>query len=418
MQAKVPVIALSTTRDGKLSPITRAFSNFLPALPSRFRFTTEFQLLLACCSIAPVSREPRRAEAIASLCNAAIHWDAFTSLVRRHQVPGLVHAALCPHGPASLPDRVRRSLKKQKLRLCGRALRHAAELVRLNTAFAEQGIDVIPLKGVGLSLRLFGDPGMRRLQDMDLLVKPEDLGRGAQLLAAHGYRCIFPDFPATPKMKEKMLAQDHHQAYWHDRLQILVELHWRIDQWTPGDVLELWNHCQKTEWMGTTIQQLDDDALLLFLCSHGAGHKWSCLKWLSDVAALMARQRTTTWDSLLDLAARFDLERALAQTALLLHWLYGTRPAEPLSALIRKERSSRDLARKAVQVMLLNETQLLASERFGQLKYLRYTLRLRRRLPFHDYMRQLWISSSYLRPLIWLKRHCRQSKELTGVNRH
>jgi hypothetical protein len=393
----------------RLEEESGSFPNSLPALPSRFRFTPEFQLLLACCSTAPALQEQSWAETIASLCGATIDWGGFTSLVDRHQVPGLVYAALCRHGAGSVPDRVRQRLKKRKIQVCGRALRHAAELVRLNTAFAKQGIDVIPLKGVGLSVRLFGDPGMRHVRDMDLMVKPEELEQSAQLLAANGYQCMFPDFQATQKMEKRMRAQDHHQAYWHDRLKVLVELHWRIDQWTPENVSELWSHCEKIDWTGTTIKQLDNNALLLFLCSHGAGHKWSCLKWLSDVAALMAQERTATWDSLLDLAVRFDLERALAQTSLLLHWLYGTRLPEPLLALIRKERPSRDLACRALQVMLMDETHVLASERLGQLKYFPYTLRLRRRLPFYVYMRQLWISSSYLRPLIWLKRRHRKA---------
>jgi len=166
----------------------------------------------------------------------------------------------------------------------------------------------------------------------------------------------------------------------------------------------------------------------LFLCSHGAGHKWSCIKWLSDIVVLMTQKRSSNWDRLLDMAVRFDLERALAQTGILMHWLYGIRLAEPLCELIQRERPSHDLACEALRVTLMNERDLLASESFGQLKYLRYTLRLRRHLSFPVYLRQVLISSNYLeffppdrllwlhyplRPLIRLKRHYSRQRSLS-----
>jgi Uncharacterised nucleotidyltransferase len=397
-------------------------------LPAHFRFTQEFQLLLACSSIASNSQERTPAETIVSLGAATINWRAFISLVDRHQVSGLVYAALCRHGAEFVPDSVMEKLKKRKIQVCARALRHAAELARLSAAFAEKGIDAISLKGAGLSHRLFGDAGMRHVRDIDLMVRPEDLGRSGHLLKASGYRCIFPDFDLTPGIEKRILRQDHHHTYWHDRLEVMVELHWRIDHWTPENVSELWQYCETTGWMGTTLQQLDSDALLLFLCSHGAGHRWSCIKWLSDVVALVTRSRNSNWDRLIAMAVRFDLERALAQTAMLMHWLYGIQLAEPLCGLIEKERSTQYLAGKALRVTLMNGRDLLASESFGQLKYLRYTLRLREHLSFPVYLKQVLISSNYLiefcppdrlfwlhyplRPLIWLKRHYSRQRSL------
>jgi len=425
--------SLATLSDFSRSPLRsgQALTHSLPPLPARFRFTPEFQLLAACSVIAPGSTDQSHTEAILSRCAKVVDWNAFLLLVDRHSVPGPVYSALCRHGVGHWPDGIREKLKRKKIQSCGRALVYAAELVRLIQAFAAEGIEVLSLKGAALSVHLFGDPGMRHVRDLDLMVQPEDLTHSDQLLNASGYQCIFPDFAPTQKMENRILLQDHHRTYWHDGLQVMVELHWRIEHWTSENVAELWQHCHGTDWMGTTIRQLDDDALLLLLCSHGAGHKWSHLKWLSDVALLMTQERSASWDALLEMASRFDLLRALAQATLLVHWLYGTWSrtpvltlsclAEPLCELIEQERTSSDLASQALRVMLMDNRNLLASESLGQLKYLRYTLRLRTRMPVAVYMRQVLISSSYfkdfsapdwlfwlhypLRPLIWIKRH-------------
>jgi Uncharacterised nucleotidyltransferase len=405
------------------------FPDSVPALPARFPLTPEFRLLVACSAAQRASRENPSTSTIASLCGSKINWDAFVTLVDRHLMHGPTYAALCEHGADCFPDHIKQRLKRRKLQVCGEALRHAAELARLNRAFAGHAIDVISLKGVALSLRLFGDVAMRHVRDIDLMVKPEELGRSDELLKACGYKCTFPDFKLTPKTEKKMLSQDHDRTYVHEQLHMMVELHWRIDRWTAESISELWQNSTKMDRLGTTTRELDDAALLLYLCSHGAGHKWGCLKWLNDVAALLQQKSLasdcrSTWSGILEMAARFDLKRALAQTALLLHWLYGTSLPQALRQLIKTDPLAINLACQALQVMLMDEQHLHASEHLGQWKYLRYTVQLRRHLPFHVHLGQVLISSSYfnefsipdrlfwlhypLRPLIWLTRRYRE----------
>jgi Uncharacterised nucleotidyltransferase len=397
-------------------------SDSLPFLPARYRFTPEFQLLLACCST------PRsHSQTIASLCLEGIDWGAFTSLVTRHQVTALAYAGLCNSAAEHVPGPIRENLKQRTLSVRANALHHAAELVRLSRAFAEKGIEVISLKGTTLSLRLFGDPAMRHVQDIDLMVKASALDHADTVFKARGYRRIFPEAELTPKMRQRMLLQDHHFTYNHDELRLAVELHWGLDLWSSANVSELWDHCKQTNWMGATFRALDDDALLLMLCSHGAGHRWSRLKWLSDVAPLLEQERAGKWDEFLRMAARLDLEIALAQAVLLTHWLFGTHLPGPLRALAMKEKSSADLACQALRMMLADRKRLAAQERYGVLTSLRYALRLRRNLPLHVCMRKVWISSAYfsdfplpdrmfwlyypLRPWLWLRNQYAKARD-------
>lgn len=355
----------------------------LPAFPERFRLTTEFRLLLACSWFVPQSLEQAQAEKITSLCRECVDWNAFVSLVNRHRVPALVYANLCKHAGERLPGDIREKLKERSSQARKQALHCAVELVRLIKMFVEHGIGVIPLKGPLLSLRLFGDPGTRHARDIDLMIRPEDLDRIDKLLASEGYRCIFPGFELSAQQLSYLMTGIHHFEYVHGGHGLTLELHWRSFLWTPEQASGLWNNCLSVDWMGVRVNCPDDDALLLYLCDHGAGHKWFRIKWLSDVAMMLSQDRPDGWDNLLAMADRLDLRRTLAQTALLVHWLYEITLPGPLQRLIELEEVAVKLGITAISAMLASsEDHLTAGRRFGNMRRAWYFLRLKPSLPY------------------------------------
>jgi hypothetical protein len=380
--------------------------------------TPEFRLLLASTWIAPATQDQAQAERIVAACHEGIDWDEFLSLVDRHRVL-VPYDALRRLVGDRLPDRAYEQLKSRKAEACRQALRHAAELVRLHRAFGAQGIAMIPLKGVMLSVQLFGDPAMRTTRDLDLLVRTECLDDAGQILSDEGYRRTYPDFELTPKRKQWILAHGLHFSYDHDQRRQLVELHWRFPLWKTEHVAELWNHCQAKTWMGTSFLNLKDDALLLFLCDHGAKHRWRRIKWLGDVAGLLARERSFSWENLLALADRFDLSRPLAQAGMLIRWLYGISLPEPLVELVMRQKPASHLASEAVEAILLSEEGQFALK--TRLKAGVSPGRLRERLPCSVSLGSCLISTDEfkecplpdglfwlyfpLRPLLWFYHH-------------
>lgn len=388
----------------------------LPSIPGHFRLSPEFRLLTACSWVAPSSSAQDQAEKIVSLRDECTDWGAFTALVNRHEVSALVYASLRKHAVNLFPDNVREKLKERSEQVRRQALLHAAELVRLIRKFAGHGIEVLPLKGMMLSLQLFGDPGMRHSRDMDLMVKLEDLDRSDRLLEAEGYRRIFPGAGMTARQRRYLISEGCHYGYQHERLGLHLELHWRCDLWTPELSEELWSGCRQVDWMGVRIKCPAEDALLLFLCDHGARHKWMRLKWLGDVAMLLS-QRPAECDDLLTIARRLDLTLILAQTALLTHWLYGIPLSEPLRNLIIREKSAFALATEALDAML-------GADRYrflNGLRDMRYNARLKTTLSRYTALKRLRISPTDfeefplpdslfwlyypLRPILWIKRH-------------
>jgi hypothetical protein len=389
----------------------------LPPLPSRLRLSSEFRLLLASSWIAPARFVQHQAEQIEAACRESIDWDVFLALVARHRVLVLHDVLRRVLGPR-LPDRIYDRLQARRMETCRTSLSHAAELIRCNQAFRAQGIDVLPMKGIMLSLQLYGDPAMRPARDLDLLVRPECLDAGDQILRKLGYR-FFPYFELTPKRKKWILENGIHYCYRHDDHRQLIELHWRLPQWRTEHIAELWSHCQPANWLGASYLNMSDDALLLYLSDHGAQHRWTRIKWLNDVASMLAQDRDFSWENALALAERFDLSLGLAQTGMLVHWLYGFPLPAPLNELAAKETRSVRLATQALDTMQLSERGQFSP--LATAKRLVYSTRIRKRLIHQnsivsgllptDVFNTLSLPDSLfwlyfpLRPLLWFYRH-------------
>jgi hypothetical protein len=324
--------------------------------------TPEFQLLAACSWLAPAPLSSFQAGQIQQATARLTNWQAFLELVSRHRVAAPVATNLRRHAPRVMPDEWRLALAKQELRACEGALRHAGELARLGRVLSQNGIAVLPLKGALLSLRLFGDIGMRDVRDIDLLVQPVDLWRADQLLRDAGYVCTYPNFALTPHMRDAALRVAHHFTYAQNTTGLLVELHWRLNHWTADLMTQLWEQCGQRQWMGTQWKDLTTEQLLALLCDHGARHKWSSIKWLADISGLLARTPAEGWQSVLAVASQFDVERSLAQAALLSRWLFSIPLPPPLSELIARERAASRLAATAALSMLSANPHLIHSK--------------------------------------------------------
>jgi len=317
------------------------------------------------------------------LCRGGIDWDGFLALVRRHAVPALAYATLGRYAGDAVPQAVLESLRARNSESRLQALFQAAELVRLIKLFDGQGIDVIPLKGVFLSHQIYSDMGMRSSADLDILVNTEHVDRAEQILAAEGYNCDCKGIELTVRQKQHVRTHIHHFDLVHSNSGLHVELHWNFGPWLPGQLAAILSHTTRREWQGVSFNCLDDDATLLLLCDHGARQEWLKLKWLGDVACLLLSERSTGWETLLALAHKVDLQRILAHSALLVHWIYGVPLPVELRALIRREHQVKSLSEGAVLTLLMSADDIAsAGKRAHRMRLAWVTKRLRPSLPF------------------------------------
>jgi hypothetical protein len=103
-----------------------------------------------------------------------------------------------------------------------RALVLDAALRRVVQTLESAGIPVLPLKGAVLGDRLYGDPGLRPAEDVDVLVPRAQLGAAVDVLRAHGYAA-----PRDPIWSDG-LPEMHYTFVDPGALPVRIELHWRV----------------------------------------------------------------------------------------------------------------------------------------------------------------------------------------------
>ena len=208
--------------------------------------------------------------------------DRLAAIAHRHQVVPLVLDALRRAGMTVPPALVAGFDPVAPLRA-------AREAVRLRTLLAADGIAPLFLKGSALAVLAYGAIERRQFGDIDLLVRPSDARRAAVLLGDAGYRAPgCPDGLADRVDRVSRFAKD--MTLVHSTNGHIVELHWRMtDNPREQPVCER----EAVQWVelapGSAIPTLGTEALFAYLCAHGGAHAWARLRWLADVAALLAQ---------------------------------------------------------------------------------------------------------------------------------
>jgi hypothetical protein len=242
-----------------------------------------------------------------------------------------------------------RELKIRNKRAAVGSFIQASELIRLNRLLRNHAIDMIPLKGVALSQRLYGAPEVRSPGDLDVLIRPENIVVVDRLLSELGYRNLLD---LTRRQQTAMLGGRHHLNYYCERSGQHLELHWRSHFWSRDDVEALWQNRETVTLLDEPFDFPNDPAQFLFLCDHGSRHRWGRLKWLGDIAMMLVDGGVHNWGAVPALADRLGLRRVVAQATLLVHWLYGPSLPAPIAELVAKEKAAPALAKTAVAAML------------------------------------------------------------------
>lgn len=243
---------------------------------------------VALCRLVTLALEPgaESAAAVAALARVG-DWNDFVAGAERHRVVALVQTVLGRLPPGALPGEIVARIERLARRNAVRGLAQLGELVRLDAAFAAAGLDVLTLKGLGLSQRLHGDPFRRGVGDIDLLINPNAFAAAHAVLVRLGYVRGDSHTSAAPAATLLHAAKD--VGYVHANGQV-VELH--LTLFEPGefprwDFARLWRQRTRLRVQSVETWGLEDGDLTLYLLLHGARHCWDRLCWLADMAVLL-----------------------------------------------------------------------------------------------------------------------------------
>ncbi|MCZ2127939.1 MAG: nucleotidyltransferase family protein [Anaerolineales bacterium] len=176
---------------------------------------------------------------------------------------------------------------------------HAQTLLQVNALFAQAGIQMLLLKGLGLAYQCYPDPALRPVSDMDLLIRWQDSRPALDLLASANFRV--DALPSAPKPVPAELTAD---SPLKAGLSTRVELHFHEDASREFDGLDAAPQSLTIE--GQTIYVPDVLPTMRYLSRHLRRHLFAAaedkplqLKWIADLISLAEQHADKiNWESL------------------------------------------------------------------------------------------------------------------------
>jgi hypothetical protein len=240
-----------------------------------------------------------------------LDWKTVGALAHVHNVEPLLYWAV---SNTEIPTKIPQWLKeKWEQAYFGNFLRNEAYFEHLKTLITgceKEQIPIIVLKGPALIARIYKDPALRTLSDLDILCSPTDLHPIVTIASQMGYTML--DAGNDPEA-------DHHLAMHQPTSGSILEFHF-----IPYEVIQ--NHVKfmqlamdRREWVnagGIQFPVLSLEMELLFNIAHLIQHQFDVsLKHYLDIAGvLIFSGGLLSRDKIETLLRGFGLEQAFSLT--------------------------------------------------------------------------------------------------------
>ena len=142
-------------------------------------------------------------------------------------------------------------------------------------ALGEHGIDTLVLKGLALTVAHYRDGGTRPMNDVDILVRPEDAQRAFDILLDLGY---------VPTLDEPFERQrrTRHAIAMHNDVGRQLDLHWYALYLSVDDT-DLWRDSVALTIGDVPTRTLSAADQLMHVCVHGvSGECPGPMRWIAD----------------------------------------------------------------------------------------------------------------------------------------
>lgn len=270
--------------------------------------------------------DPARDPAIGTLTH--VDWQAFKNQAHFHRVEGLIARALITqkhHFETTVPHSVWAHFKTQMKSQAINGLTRHQHLRKILSAFEDQNLPVILMKGEAISQRYYTARTDRQSIDIDLLVSEADFHNACELLNSCGFEQTYPNVDVckvSPNMV-KLLKADI--TFMSQQGRICVELHRRLNAnpyLLPWGFDTVFGHSELLHIEGQNVRVLSAPALCVYLMCHGAKHSWFRLKWLTDIERLTQSFSVADWEAVIRLAQSADISQIVTASLKLLDIVY------------------------------------------------------------------------------------------------
>jgi hypothetical protein len=216
-----------------------------------------------------------------------LDWPSLLALAEDHGILGLIGTQLRDFDESAVPIEARQKLRDWHRAYALFTMNLTAEMFRLFDGFAASGVEALVIKGPVLSVRCYGDPGLRQYGDLDLIVRDAEILRSTELMISLGYEPVVP----LKAIQAGKIPGEY--VFRQSKTKLLVEFHTeRTFRYHPRPLpLEiLFKRQVRVVIDAREVPALAPEDELILICIHGAKHFWERLCYVADVAAFVSNQ--------------------------------------------------------------------------------------------------------------------------------
>lgn len=284
----------------------------------------ELQLIVSACLGTSL------AEALIAGEQGRIDWGRVRELSAYHRVDALLFDRLSKGATSGVPPAVLADLRQaHRVQVLG-YLQKCAESARICGRLRDAGVEAILLKGCTVAERFYRPaPSLRSFIDIDLLVAPEKLAQADRVLREMGYDRTKPPIGLPRDVEAVHHDISMHYLYQSERTQHPIELHHRLmaekaELGIPFD--DLYEGSIEIDLGPGKVRALGDAHALAYYCHHGAGHAYERVKWLADIARVVAHMDISRIAEASAIATRYNCRRSVDLTLAVLKRIGGVSP--------------------------------------------------------------------------------------------
>jgi hypothetical protein len=241
-----------------------------------------------------------------------INWRRLNEVIYREGLAGIVYQYLKSQ---KVPAAVLAEMKNYYQNIAAQNIIHLEALNRLEEVLSVEKIEVMTLKGASLLKSVYTSIGLRPMEDLDLMVRPENLACFTKLLQRRGYQ---QNQKLSNSFKKDHIVIDlHTHALNINRIRSRTTLF-------PEGMHPIWQSSVPWGTGHRWIRRPNDTDTILLLSQHYLKHYYSRLIWLEDIHRLIGTCDQKFLSDLIDRARQLKQTKSLAYTLYFLQKIYDT----------------------------------------------------------------------------------------------
>jgi hypothetical protein len=236
-------------------------------------------------------------DALTEHLNSGRNWEGIFRLALDQGLLNIIYRVLSTHHGQAVPEAVLERMRNFYFQNSSRNLFLSGSLIKILNLFSINDIEAVPFKGVVLSELAYNDVGIRRISDLDILIRTRDVVKARDLLIKNGF-AMEVNIPNS--QLPLYLRKENFFQFFNKSRTLNIDLHWELSGrygQIPFYFPETGEELAPFDLLDKRIPVLSIENTLVHLCIHSASHCWENLESIFSIARIIESGKIRDWDA-------------------------------------------------------------------------------------------------------------------------